>query len=294
MKIKESLGSRAFDRLNELIMLLIMVVTLYPFIHVIFASISDPVEVVRNNGLLLYPKGPLNIQAYIQVFKNPNIPLGYRNTLYYLVVGTALNMVMTCLAAYPLSRKRMMLNRGITLLVIFTMYFGGGLIPSYLLISTYLHMKNTIWAVTLPGAISTYNFIVLRTAMAGVPDSMEESARIDGANDYVILLRIIGPLVVPTLAVLLLFYGVGHWNSWFPASIYLTDTAMKPLQLVLRDILMANSTDSMATDMGGDKLPIGETIKFATIIIATVPVLFIYPFLQKYFVKGMMVGAVKG
>ena len=217
-----------------------------------------------------------------------------RISKYPLVIsGTLLNLFMTSLCAFVLSRRRLPYKKALALLVLFTMYFSGGLIPRYLIISG-LGLLDSYLAILLPTAISTYNMIVMRTSFENIPECLEESAAIDGANDLIILTRIILPLSMPVIAVMLLFYGVGHWNSWFNAMIYLRTRTKYPLQLILREILITNSLDSMTTDIGSlDKEPIGETIKYATIIVATLPVLFIYPFLQKYFTKGIMLGAVK-
>ena len=297
---KMSAGSIAFDTGNYLFMILLIFVTLYPFWHVLMASISNPASLMTHQGLLLYPLPKFQLGGYRVVLQNPNIPNGYRNTLTYLTVGTAINMIMTTICAFVLSRKYLMVRNAVMYIIIFTMYFQGGLIPSYLNVRM-LGMYNSLWAIVLPSAISTYNMIIMRTAFAAVPDSMEESAKLDGANELTILVRILIPLCMPTIAVMLLFYGVGHWNSWFSAMVYLKDRSKYPLQLILREILRANSNALDATGSGGvvsdagiDRLPIGETVKFATIIVTTVPVLFIYPFLQRYFVKGVMIGAIKG
>lgn len=198
---------------------------------------------------------------------------------------------MTALAAYGLSRKGVLLSNGIMFLITFTMFFGGGLIPSYLLIKD-LGLINSRWALLLPGMIGTTNLIIMRTSFKAIPVSLEESARLDGANDFVILFRIIIPLSMPVIAVMTLYYGVGHWNSWFNAMIYLQDRNLFPLQLILREILIDNSTDVIELE-SNDSEPIAETIKYATIMVATIPILFIYPFIQKYFVKGVMIGAIK-
>jgi putative aldouronate transport system permease protein len=189
-----------------------------------------------------------------------------------------------------------MWSRPVMIMIIITMYFNGGLIPNYFNIKE-LGLYNSIWSLILPGAISTFNLIILRTAFLAVPDSLEESAKLEGANHFVILFRIILPLTMPTVAVLILYYAVGHWNSWFNAMIYLKTRTKFPLQLILREILIQNDSTSMTAGMSGDtgdKLAIAETIRYATIIVATLPILCVYPFLQKYFTKGVMVGAVKG
>lgn len=269
------------------------VITLYPLLYVLFASFSDPVFVAQNRGLLLYPQD-ITMDAYKLVFQNPNIKTAYLNTLFYVGVGTTLNILLTSLGAYGLSRRNVMWRDTIMFLIVFSMFFEGGLIPMYILVGN-LGLLDTRWALILPSAISAFNLIIMRTAFQAVPYSLEESARIDGAGDWTILFRIVLPLSMPVVAVMILFYGVFHWNSWFSAAIYLQDRSLMPLQLLLREILITNDTDSMLTGVSsGDKEPIGETIKYATVIIATVPILLLYPFLQKYFVKGVMIGAVKG
>jgi len=274
-------------------MVFLIVVTLYPFLYVAFASVSEPYEIVRHQGILLKPLG-FSLEAYKLVFENPMILTGYRNTLFYVTVGTSINLLMTSLSAYVLSRKNVMFKNAMMMMVVFTMFFSGGLIPFYLTVRE-LGLSDSMWAVILPTAMSTYNMIVMRTAFTAIPDSLEESARIDGANDFTILFRIILPLSLPVVAVMILFYAVGHWNAWFNAMIFLRTRDKYPLQIVLREILIASSTDDMTTNVGSlDKEPLGETIKYATIIVATLPILMVYPFLQKYFVQGIMIGALKG
>jgi putative aldouronate transport system permease protein len=290
--MRKSLGESIFDTTNIVFMLLLSTVTLYPLLYVLFASLSDPTYVLQSRGILLYPQG-FSLHAYELVFKNPNISQAYLNTLIYVVAGTSINLFLTCLGAYALSRKNVLWKNPIMFLIVFTMFFEGGLIPMYILVGK-LGMLDTRWALLIPSAISAYNLIIMRTSFQAIPDSLEESARIDGANDWVILIRIVIPLSLPVIAVMLLFYGVGHWNSWFSAMIYLQDRSLLPLQMILREILILNDSNSMLTGVSiGDKEQIGETIKYATIIISTVPILFLYPFLQKYFVKGVMIGAIK-
>lgn len=282
-----------FDVVNHVILLLLVFVTLYPFLYVVFASLSDSARMESYTGALWKPLG-FSIAAYTAVLQNPSIGTGYLNTLFLVVVGTALNIAFTTVAAFVLSRKTFYFRRPITLMILFTMFFSGGLIPTYLVVKD-LHLLNSLWSCILPGLVSSWNFMIMRTYFEGIPVSLEESAKLDGANDIVILLRIILPLCGPILAVMVLFYGVGQWNQWFAPMIYLQDHAKFPLQLILREILLANDTDSMltgVTDM--DKKAVGETIKYATVVVATVPILCVYPFLQKYFVKGVMIGAVKG
>jgi putative aldouronate transport system permease protein len=291
---RKSLSDIIFNSANILFMLFLIVLTLYPFLYVVFASLSDSSELVKHTGVLLYPKG-LSFDAYRLVFKNPNIYSGYRNTLIILVFGTLFNLLMTSLGAYVLSRRDLPFKKILMLMIVFTMYFHGGLIPKYLLVYDTLNLGNKLLALIIPKAISTYNMIVMRTSFMGIPGEIEESATVDGANDFTVLFRIILPMSMPVVAVMILFYGIAHWNAWFEAMIYLRNRSLYPLQLIIRDILILNSTDSMATEsMDANRVAIGESLKYATIVVATVPVLVIYPFLQKYFVKGVMVGALKG
>lgn len=285
-------NGRGFRFVNGVFMVLVAVIMLYPFLYVLFASLSNPNALIRHRGLLLAPKG-FNLGAYKLVLRNPNILTGYMNTILYVCVGTTINIVMTVLSAYVLSRKDFLFRRPLMFFAIITMYFSGGMIPLYLQVVR-LKIINTIWAIVLPTAMSTYNLIIMRTAFEAIPPSLEESAMLDGANEWVTLIKIIVPLAMPTIAVMLLFYSVGIWNSWFNAMIYLQDRALYPLQLILREILIANDTSSMTAGLAGDVVPIAESVKYATIMVATLPILCVYPFLQKYFVKGVLVGAVKG
>jgi putative aldouronate transport system permease protein len=290
---KRTRSEKVIYALIILVMLALMIVTVYPFLYVTFASFSDPATLMQNRGPLFAPLG-FTLAAYKAVLENPMVMIGYRNTLFYVIVGTFVNMVMTILGAYALSRRNVMLKNPIMFMIIFTMFFHGGMIPSFLLVGQTLGMQDSVWALIIPGAISTWNLIILRTAFEAVPVALEEAARIDGANDFQILWNVVLPMSVPALAVIILFYAVGHWNAWFNAMIYLRSRDLYPLQIVLREILITHNMESMTTGVSsGDVMPIGETIKFATIIVATVPVLFIYPFLQKYFVKGVMIGAIK-
>lgn len=290
---KYSTGEKIFETVIILILVFITLLCAYPILYVLFASLSNATELVRAKGPLFYPKG-FTVEAYSMVFKNPNIQNGYRNTLIYLVLGTTINMVLTTICAYVLSRSRFTLQRFFSFLITFTMFFNGGLVPTYLLIKN-LSMIDTIWALVLPGAISVYNMIIMRTSFAGIPPALEESARLDGANDLRILLSVVIPLSMPVIAVLILFYGVYHWNSWFNAMLYIRTRSKYPLQLILREILIASSTTEMTVDASAmDRENIDDVIKYATIVVATFPILCAYPFLQRFFVKGIMVGAVKG
>ena len=292
-KIRTGIGERVFNVVNILFLIGIMGITLYPMLYVVFASFSTPGRFMMHYGPLWHPLG-FDLASYQAVFKNPNIWNGYRNTIFIVVVGVAVNMSLTLLGGYLLSRRNWMFQRVMVLSVIFTMYFSGGLIPFYLTVRD-LRLDKTLWSLILPTAISTYNMIIMRTAFAVIPESLEESAKLDGASHFVILTKVMIPLVGPTIAVLVLYYGVGHWNSWFNAMIFLRDRSEYPLQLILREILIQNSLNDMTMGEGmADREMIAETIKYAVIVVSTVPILCLYPFLQKYFVKGIMVGSVKG
>lgn len=281
-----------FDILNTCFLILVTCATVYPMIYILFGSLSQASKLVGHTGLLIWPKG-FSLRAFQLVFNNPNISSGYRVTLFVVIAGTAFNILMTALGAYVLSRKIFPIRKQLMMLIIFTMYFSGGLIPRYLLIYRSLGLGNSLLALILPGAIATWNLIIMRTYFQGIPDSLEESAKIDGASEWLILFRIILPLSMPVVAVMILYYGIGHWNAWFDAMVFIRERPLYPLQLILREILVMADTDAMTS--GGEGLEeIGDNLKYATIITATVPILFAYPFVQKYFVKGVMIGALKG
>lgn len=291
---KRSISEHIFDTFNVVLMLFIIVVTMYPFIYVLFASLSDPAAMVAHSGILLKPAGQPTLASYGMVLSNSSIGSGYRNTLFLVIVGTAINVLMTSFGAYVLSRRGYMGKRALNFFVVFTMFFSGGLIPFYLTVKD-VGLLDSLWALIIPKCIATYNMIIMRTAFQGVPDSIEESAHLDGANDFTILFRMFWPLTLPTMAVMILFYAVDHWNAWFNAMVFIQTRAKYPLQLILREILISSDTSQMTTTVGSlDTGIVGETIKYSTIIVATIPVLAIYPFLQRYFVKGIMIGAVKG
>ena len=291
---KTSISRRVFLAVDAIIMILLMIVCLYPLIYVCIASVSDSIKLVANTGLLWKPLG-FNLEAYRAVVKNPMAVSGYMNTVIVLVCGVTLNIFMTSLAAYFLSRRsEIMLKGPIMAMMIFTMYFSGGMIPGFINIKN-LGLYNSLLALILPGAISTYNLIIMRTSFQSIPASLEEAAHLDGASHFSILWHIILPLSKAIIAVMILYYGVGIWNSWFPASIYLNDRSKYPLQLVLREILLQNDVSNMAQNAGvAESYSVSESIKYAVVVVATLPILCIYPFLQKYFVKGVMIGALKG
>jgi len=292
MVAKPSIGERIFDICNILFLALCSFVFLYPIWYVIVSSFSDAHAIAA--GKVTFFPIDFNLRAYKLVFSDSMILDAYRNTLIYVVGGTFINLVLTTLGAYPLSRPNLGGGRFVMAFIVFTMFFSGGLIPGYLNIRD-LGLYDTVWALLLPGAVSAFNLIVMRTFFQStVPESLVESGKIDGAHDFRILWSLVLPLSMPVMAVMTLFYAVAHWNSWFTAMIYLQDRALYPLQLILREILIQSTAQNLTTSVAQDELSqVSEAIKYATIVVATVPILVVYPFLQKYFVKGVMIGAVK-
>lgn len=290
-KIKKSKGAAIFDTVNVTLMIVISLCMLYPMLYVIFASFSDPTAYTKHSGLLLSPAG-FSLESYKLAFENPMLFRGYLNTIIIILVSVTLSMILTSLCAYVLSRKDFRLRKFCTVAIVITMFFSGGMIPFYFTVKD-LGLENSMWSLILPTAINTFNMIILRTSFESIPSALVESASIDGAGHWTILFRIILPLSKATLAVLVLYYAVANWNSWFNAMLFINDREKYPLQLVLREILITSDTSSM-TAGESDREFIGETIKYAIIVISTVPILCIYPFLQKYFAKGVMVGSVKG
>lgn len=285
---------RWFDVIVYLIAAVIIMIVLYPLLFVVSASFSDPARVLSGEVWLL-PKGP-TLEAYNNILHNDQIWTGYRNSILYTVVGTLINITMTLLAAYPLSRPDLPGRKGLMLIITLTMFFSGGLIPSYLLVKS-LGMVDTMWALIIPGAISTYNLIVMRTYFqSSIPWELQEAAHIDGCSNWRLLINIILPLSKPILAVMVLFYAVGHWNAFFNALIYIRSEHLYPLQLILREILMISQ--SAGVDGGNvgmeEKILLSESIKYAVIIVSSLPVLVMYPFVQRHFVKGVMIGSIKG
>lgn len=291
MKVKISKGERIFRIFNYIFLTLIVLICLYPVWHVLMGSVSDGNRLISHSGVLLHPLG-FSLDAYARVFSNPNILSGYKNTMFILIVGVLLSLVMTSLGAYFFSRKGVMFKKPLMLLVMFTMFFSGGMIPFYLTLRD-VHLTNSLWGLIIPFMVSTYNMIILRTSFEAIPDSLTEAAKIDGAGHLRILVSIILPLSKAILAVMVLYYGVSIWNGWFWASAILRDREKYPLQLILREILLSNDSQGMTGGAGGDAEALSQTIKYATIMVATVPILCVYPFLQKYFTTGVMIGAVK-
>lgn len=293
--VKQSFGDRLFDTINHVLLLLLLALVLYPLVFVVSASISDP-SAVLNGEVWLWPKD-LTLTGYQKVFTNQDILRGYLNTIVYTIIGTCVNLVMTVMAAYPLSRKDFYGRNAVTALLVFTMFFSGGLIPAYLLVKN-LGMVNTMWALIIPNAVAIWNIIIMRTFFQqSIPVEVQESAQMDGCGNIRILLRIVLPLSLPILAVMTLFYSVAHWNAFFNALIYLTDRSKYPLQLILREILIQSNMQEMIQtneESLAKSIMEAESIKYAVVIIANLPILMLYPFLQRYFVKGMVIGAVKG
>lgn len=272
----------------------------YPILYIISASISDP-KMVASGEMWLFPKG-ITFKGYEIVFQNSKIWTGYRNTILYTLLGTTINLVVTMPAAYALSRKDFV-GRGFFMgMFMVTMFIGGGLVPTYMLVKG-LGMVNTMWALVIPGAASIWNIIVSRTFFANsIPAELQDAAQIDGATNIRLFLRIVLPLSMPIIAVMALLYGVGHWNSYFGAMIYLNDDAKYPLQLVLRQILVLQEMqsqvggiiDATAAAAQNNKAEIASLVKYGVIIVSTLPIIAVYPFLQRYFVQGVMIGSVKG
>ncbi len=280
-----------FDGVNLVLMLLLLVVTLYPLYYMGIVSISSGGAVSRGEVLWL-PKG-INLQAYKYVLDDPAVLRSYGNTVFYTALGTLISLVLTTLCAYPLSRNHFYGRAVFSLFVIFTMFFDGGLIPRFMVVHG-LGMVDTIWALVIPTAISVFNMILMRTFFEQIPEALHESATVDGAGEYRTLLQIVLPLSMPVMATMFLFYAVGQWNSFFPALIYLNEKELYPLQIILRNIVIQGDMASQTTQMGADMATMSATIKYAVVYVAILPVLCIYPFVQKYFVQGAMLGSVKG
>jgi putative aldouronate transport system permease protein len=268
-------------------------ITLYPLYYVAINSISNSLMVNRREVNFI-PKG-VNLESYRIVLSDPMILRAYANTILYTSVGTTINLILTAMCAYPLSIRGFFGRKQFTFYVVFTMLFSGGLIPRYLVVRS-LGMLDTIWSLVLPTAVSAWYMFIMRTYFAGIPDSLRESAFMDGANDIVVMVKIIIPLSMPVLAALTIFYSVGHWNSFFASLIYINSSKKYPLQIILRNIVISHQLSAFDSDIGeGSDFLVGEqTIKYAVIMVSTLPILFVYPFMQRHFAKGIQIGAVKG
>ncbi len=294
-KVRDSLEDKVFYTSINIILFLVLMLVGLPLVYVLAASFSSP-EAVTSGKVLLWPVD-FSLEGYKAVFQHKLILRSYGNSMFYMVVGTCINVTLTMFAAYPLSRKELPGGKGLMLLFTFTMVFTGGLIPTYLLISK-LHMLNTVWAMIIPGAVTAYNMIVARTFIqSNIPREVLEAAQIDGCNDLQFFFRFVLPLSKAVIAVITLYYAIGHWNAYFKALIYLKDDNLYPLQIVLKDILVSNEiTANMVYDseLADAKEGLSELLKYSLIVVSVIPMLIIYPFVQKYFVKGVMVGSVKG
>ena len=298
MKIKETPGRIVFKVVNVIILAALAFVCLVPLWHVLMASISDPTYVTQHSGVIMWPlhsEGhPVTLKGYTVVLKNNSLIRGYANTIFYVVAGCMLCIVFSSLAAYCMSRRRTMWMKYLTIMLTFTMFFNGGLIPTYM-VNKFLGIVNTRWVIIAMGLISIFNIIIIKTAFQSLPASLEESAQLDGAGHLTILFKIVLPLTKATIAVIALFYAVGKWNEYLTAAIYLTDRNLYPLQIILREILIENSgTSEVDLSSLGNYDLYKKLIQYSTIIFATAPILCIYPFVQKYFVKGVMIGSIKG
>ncbi len=289
--MQESVQYKVFKVFNTIILLLIVFCTLYPFVNVVAQSFSS--EAYINAGKVnLIPKG-FNIDTYKTVASDSMFWVNYKNTVVYTVVGTAISMFLTTIFAYALSKRRLVGRRFLTLFAVFTMFFNGGLIPNYVLING-LGFGNTMWAIVIPGAISIYNMLIMKSFFENMPEELEEAASIDGLNTYGILLKIILPLSKAVIATMVLFYAVGHWNSWFPAFLYLDQKELFPVTIYLRNLIAGVSGGTSAGATSADNLTqISANIKSVTMVLTILPILTIYPFVQKYFVSGVMLGSVK-
>ena len=287
-------GQKVFAVFNTIGLVLLSIIFILPVWHVAMGSISDPLKVSATSGLILTPLGEPTMGGYKLVMQNNSILVSYLNTFIYVLGSTSIGLVLNILAAYVLSRKNLMFKGIIVFVVMFTMIFNGGLIPTYILVRN-LGMLDTRWAIILPGCVTAYNIIIMRTSFSQIPDELYETARIDGAGNFRILWQIVVPVSKAIIAVIVLFYAIQQWNAWFNASIYLTKRELFPLQLTLREIVLLSSENSIVAEADGQDVEIYRPlIKYATIMVSVIPMMVIYPFVQKYFVTGVMIGSVKG
>lgn len=289
-------SDRVFNVFNIFVMVILLFIFVWPLWFILIASVSDPAAVWL--GEVVFVPVKFNLDAYKEILNYSSIWIGYRNTIFYTVVGTLVNIVLTICAAYPLSRKDFVPRNFFMLMFMFTMFFGGGLIPTYMVVRD-LNLTNTVWAMIIPGAVSIYNVIITRTYFnSSIPHSLQEASELDGANSLQYLTKVVLPLSKPIIAVIALYYGVGHWNDFFTALIYINDKNLLPLQTFLRDLLISNSVSIDMTGLDAVsaeyKLRLAQTIKYGVIVVSTLPILCVYPFVQKHFVKGIMIGSVKG
>lgn len=293
MAIRESRMDRVFSRFNFIFSFLFLIIVLYPLIYIVSCSFSDP-TLVGNGEVWLWPKG-FNVEGYRRVFQDKNIMTGYANTIFYTIVGTALNLAVTLPCGYVLSKPALPGYKLIMLYMMIPMYFGGGLVPTYLLVKD-LHLLDTRLILVILGVMSVYNMIICRTFFKGIPGELEEAAVIDGCSQGRVFLQIVLPLSQALIGVMVLYYAIGHWNSYFDAMIYVRDNAKKPLQLFLRQLLIVESAsqDMMEGDSLYEAEKLKHLLKYSVIIVSSLPMMILYPFLQKYFNKGVLLGSIKG
>ncbi len=293
MAIRESRMDRVFSRFNFIFSFLFLIIVLYPLIYIVSCSFSDP-TLVGNGEVWLWPKG-FNVEGYRRVFQDKNIMTGYANTIFYTIVGTALNLAVTLPCGYALSKPALPGYKLIMLYMMIPMYFGGGLVPTYLLVKD-LHLLDTRLILVILGVMSVYNMIICRTFFKGIPGELEEAAVIDGCSQGRVFLQIVLPLSQALIGVMVLYYAIGHWNSYFDAMIYVRDNAKKPLQLFLRQLLIVESAsqDMMEGDSLYEAEKLKHLLKYSVIIVSSLPMMILYPFLQKYFNKGVLLGSIKG
>jgi len=290
---RSSAGEKVFDVFNYIFMFILCLTTIYPFLYLFSNSLAS--SEFAQTQITIIPKS-ITFENYKRVLTNPLISSGYYNTILRTAIGTFLGLVTTFALAYPLSKKYFPNRNFWTGIIVFTMFFGGGMIPTYILVRN-LNLMNTIWALILPELVSAYNFIIVRNYMMSLPESIEESARIDGANDIIILIRIVLPVCKPILATVALWIAVWHWNSWFDSMIYSQKAEKQVVQLIMRRIVLEGSQQVMnmsTMDESGLRVVTPESLKAATVMVTTIPILLVYPFIQKYFVKGVMLGSLKG
>lgn len=285
-------GEMVFDGLNSVLLILCAVITLFPFWYILAVSLS-PLEQVMRGGLILWPE-KFTLDSYKLILGNAQFTRALWMTIALTLVGTLTNLVLTVLMAYPLAKKRLRGRRVMLFLVLFTMLFSGGMIPSFLVMK-WLDLLNSFWSVIIPSGISAFNLIILKNFFQGIPEELEESGKIDGCTNFGVLFRIVLPLSLPAMATFTLFYAVAHWNQFFTSIMYVTDSKLWPIQVVLRQMIIEGSTEEFQAAIANEAMEImPTTIKMAAIIVATIPILLVYPFLQKHFAKGVLLGSVKG
>ncbi len=294
-RIKTSMGDRITNVVLYVIMTILMLVAVYPLYYCLVASFSDAKSILANTKPLVAPIAPFTFHGYQMAVRHQGILIGARNTVSYVLTGTLIGLFVTMLGAFCVSRKYFFIRGAAMKLILVTMFFSGGIIPLFFVVR-WLGVYNTWWAFILPWMMSSYNLIIMRTFFMGIPDSLEEAALLDGANEVQILFHVVMPLSTAVIAVIAMYYGVGYWNAWYQSYMFQRDKTLWPLQMFLREVLIVQNETSQATDittMSAEAFD-RELVKYCIIIISTVPILVIYPFLQRYFVKGVMIGAIKG